>query len=197
MNNHSSIKLVVFDMDGTLTVPYLDFNKIRKQIGVPGKTMLTLDYILALKGEKKAEAMKKLLGFEKEAAEKAKLQEGAKELLTLLDDNNIKTAVQTRNSAESAETVFQKFKLPVADLFTRENAPPKPDPAAINQLLEKYQLDRHQAIMVGDYWPDIETGINAGVKTVLIRSWNLPESDLKPDATIYNLMELPGVLEQW
>lgn len=53
MNNHSSIKLVVFDMDGTLTVPYLDFNKIRKQIGVPGKTMLTLDYILALKGEKK------------------------------------------------------------------------------------------------------------------------------------------------
>jgi HAD superfamily hydrolase (TIGR01509 family) len=197
MQSFTNIKLVVFDMDGTLTVPYLDFSKIRKEIGVPGNTMLTLDYILTLEGEEKELAYRKLLGFEKEAAEKAELQPGAEELLYKLHEKGIHIAVQTRNSQASASKVFDKFKLPVNDLFTRENAPPKPDPAAINSLLEKYHLEKSEVIMVGDFWADIETGQNAGVKTVLIRSWDLPEADLKPDAEIHNLNELPGVMQQW
>ena len=184
-------------MDGTLTVPYLDFKKIRKEIGVPGNTMLTLDYILTLEGEARENAYKTLLGYEKEAAEMAELQPGAEDLLHLLESQGIRIAVQTRNSCESARTVFSKFKLPVDDLFTRENAPPKPDPAAINSLLEKYNLAKNQAIMVGDFWADIETGNNAGVKTVLIKSWDLPEAELVPDAVIHHLKELPGVLQRW
>lgn len=184
-------------MDGTLTLPYLDFNKIRKLIGVPGNTMLTLDYILTLEGKEKESAYNMLLDFEKEAAMKAELQPGAEELLNLLKESDILIAVQTRNSDVSARTVFDKYHLPIDDIYTRENAPPKPLPHAINSLRKKYNLSRDQVIMVGDFWADIQTGINAGVKTVLLRSWDLPEADLQPDATIFSLDDLPGILEKW
>lgn len=50
------------------------------------------------------------------------------------------------------------------DGVTTENKlPPKPDPASVNFLIEKYGMDRSEVIMIGDRELDVLSGQNAGV----------------------------------
>ncbi|MBV7390338.1 HAD-IA family hydrolase [Enterococcus alishanensis] len=44
--------------------------------------------------------------------------------------------------------------------------PRKPDPTAINQLIEEFHLDRHETVMIGDRKLDILAGKNADIATV-------------------------------
>jgi HAD superfamily hydrolase (TIGR01509 family) len=191
------IALVVFDMDGTLTIPYLNFRTIRAAVGMPENGMLLLDWMLTLEGAERERAFAILDEFEDEAARKAELQPGALEMLSILHDRGLRLAVQTRNSRRSVELVFAKFGIVMDEIYTRENAPPKPDPAALRDMMRKYDLAPKQVVMVGDFWADIETGINAGAHTVLLRHDGLNPSHLVPDAEIHSLMELPDVLKQF
>jgi HAD superfamily hydrolase (TIGR01509 family) len=196
---NTRIKLVVFDMDGTLTMPILNFAKIRADIGMPIEfSGLTLDYIKTLTDEtarKRAFAI--LEHYEDVAANEAGLQPGAKKTLQTLSDWGLRTALLTRNSQRAVDIVLGKHSLQFEDIFTRENAPPKPDPAAINTLIKKYSLERDEVVMVGDLWPDVETGINAGVATVLIENPMLPNTRSQPDEQIDSLPELLDILRKW
>jgi phosphoglycolate phosphatase-like HAD superfamily hydrolase len=51
----------------------------------------------------------------------------------------------------------------------RECADPKPSPEGIARLLAAWAADPEDAVMVGDYRDDAETGRAAGVATVLVR----------------------------
>lgn len=195
--NSNRIKLVVFDMDGTITKPYLDFTVIRKAIGVPGEKLLTLDYILSLSGEERRHAFNILHSYEDDAARQAELRDGVLIVLEELKRRSIITAILTRNSLKSVNIVFRKFGIAFDHTFTRDNAPPKPDPGAINELMRLYDLNKHQAIIVGDFWPDVETGRNAGIRTVLIRYENSSEMKLKPDEEINDFTELIPLIEKW
>lgn len=190
----SRIRLVVFDMDGTLTIPHLDFKAIRAAVGMPENGMLLLDWLLTLEGEERDRAFAILDRFEDDAARAAEVQPGALEMLATLRAQGIRLAVQTRNSRRSVDIVFAKLGIVMDDIYTRENAPPKPDPTAINELMRRYRLKPEQVAMVGDFWADIETGINAGVFTVLLRHDGLIDSHLTADAEIRSLRELPEVL---
>ncbi|MDR2200649.1 MAG: HAD-IIIA family hydrolase [Puniceicoccales bacterium] len=46
----------------------------------------------------------------------------------------------------------------------------KPSPRFINEMVEKYRLERHSCYMVGDKETDAFAGINAGIKGVLLES---------------------------
>ncbi|WP_165006309.1 MULTISPECIES: HAD-IA family hydrolase [unclassified Enterococcus] len=48
-----------------------------------------------------------------------------------------------------------------------QDFPRKPDPAALNHLIHRFQLERGKTMMIGDRRLDIEAGINAGVTTCL------------------------------
>jgi HAD superfamily hydrolase (TIGR01509 family) len=197
MTDARSIRLIIFDMDGTLTVPYLDFHQIRKVIGVPEDGTLTLDYMMSLEGQERERAFEIMQQFEDDAAYNAELQPGVLTLLEELRRRAIVTAVQTRNSRRSVDIVIQKFGIHIDHIFTRDNAEPKPDPGAINSLLGLYGISGEQAVMVGDFWPDVETGRNAGIKTVLLKN-DLPLHDkLIPDAEIDELTELVPLLDKW
>lgn len=195
--NSNRIKLVVFDMDGTITRPYLDFGIIRQTIGIPEESTLTLDYIQRLSGEERRRAFNILHGYEDDAAENAELREGVLEVIDELKRRNIVTAVLTRNSNKSVEIVFSKFGIDINHTYTRDNAPPKPDPTAIITLLKQYNLNKHQAVMVGDFWPDVETGRNAGIRTVLIRNEDSTDMKIEPDAEIKHFSELLSLIEKW
>ena len=199
MDRSNGIALVIFDMDGTLTVPHLDFAHIRKVLGVPRNDMLVLDYILSLEGEAQQQAMQTMQDFEDEAAYSAELQPGARKLLDELHRRGIRIALQTRNSRRSVDIVFAEHGIEIDDIFTRENAEPKPDPVAALSLLKKYGVNGHNAVFVGDFWLDIETGFNAGMRTVLIRNGEpFAERDhIRPDAKIDNLLDLMPLIEKW
>ena len=53
------LKNIIFDMDGTITKPYIDWRALRAEIGVPPDQMI-MHYINTLEGEAKRIAIKEL-----------------------------------------------------------------------------------------------------------------------------------------
>ncbi|HUX07492.1 MAG TPA: HAD family hydrolase [Acidobacteriota bacterium] len=194
MNSPSRIKLIVFDMDGTITRPRLDFGEIRKAIGNDDPSLLSLDFILSLPPDEQKKAWEIMHRYEDEAAENAEPQAGAVELLAELRRRGIKTAIFTRNSRKSVETVLSKIGVEVDRIIAREDAPPKPDPRAINELMERYAVHREEVLMVGDFALDIEAGRQAGIATVLLRNGDNHALKADPDFEIDSLLQLREII---
>lgn len=71
-----------------------------------------------------------------------------------------------------------------ADNFAR-----KPNPASLNYLCEKYQVNPARAVMVGDRTLDIEAGHNAGMAGILFDPDDLIK-DCEPDLRVTNLLAM-------
>ncbi len=196
MNSPSKIKLIVFDMDGTITRPRLDFGEIRKALGNDDPSLLTLDFILALPPDQQHKAWEIMHRYEQDAADNAEPQDGALLLLGELRRRGIKTAIFTRNSRDSVETVLVKLGLEVDDIIAREDAPPKPDPTAIHELLAKYGIRKREALMVGDFSIDVEVGKRAGLATVLLRNGDNLQVQADPDFEISSLLQLWDIIDR-
>lgn len=161
-----NVKVMGFDLDGTLVKMRLDFRSIRKDLGIPEGD--TLRYISSLKEPERQRLLKELETREKEAAENAEIAPGAREIIDLCKKNGIKVVVITRNSQEAAALTLEVLNLDVDMILSRENAPPKPSPDALNLVLNHYGIEPYQMAYVGDYLYDVQAGNNAGVKTILL-----------------------------
>lgn len=53
-------------------------------------------------------------------------------------------------------------------ILGRDEAAPKPHPAGIDHILQHWQANSDDAIMVGDYEYDLSAGRSAGVHTLLV-----------------------------
>jgi HAD superfamily hydrolase (TIGR01509 family) len=188
------IRLVIFDLDGTITRPYLDFQVIRKALGNDDPSLLTLDFILGLPPDAQKRAWEIMNGFEDKAAANAEPQDGAIELLHELSRRGVRTAIFTRNSRKSVETVLNKFGVKVDRIIARDDAPPKPDPTAIRDLMRLYGAAAGETVMVGDFALDVEAGKRAGVATVLLHNGDGLDIAAEPDYRINRLHELLEII---
>jgi HAD superfamily hydrolase (TIGR01509 family) len=161
-----NLKVLGFDLDGTLVKMRLDFKEIRKDLGIPEGD--TLDYIRSLPKEKGQRLLKDLEKKEREAAKRAEISEGARELLALCRERDIKIVVITRNSHEATALTLEVLGLEVDMILSRETAPPKPSPDAIELVLGHYRIKTFEMAYVGDYLYDVQAGNAAGVKTILL-----------------------------
>ena len=84
------IKGVIFDMDGTLTKPVLNFSEMRQRVGVPPSQDI-LQYVNSLTGEDRVKAMTVIEEIEEDAINKVELQPGVIELLHFLAENKVHT----------------------------------------------------------------------------------------------------------
>ncbi len=94
---------------------------------------------------------------------------------------------------EQAQVYLQEAGL--AQYFTdavtaAQPFPRKPDPAALNYLLDKHQVDRQQAVMVGDRNLDIDAGHNAGIAGYLFDIDRLIHVTSAPEVQVTDLNEL-------
>ena len=64
----------------------------------------------------------------------------------------------------------------------------KPSPLMIVQASAEFDIDLSLSYMIGDKWSDVESGINAGVKTVLLESITIN----KEISTLLNLGKKPN-----
>ena len=120
----------------------------------------------------------------------------AKESLETLSQRNILHLMYTHKSNITFEILenldmLKYFKeiLTIDDGFKR-----KPDPEALNYLLNKYQLDKNEVFYVGDRSLDIESAINAGVKSILFIPENSPGTPTgKENYIIHDLLEIINI----
>ncbi|MFO8050637.1 MAG: HAD family hydrolase [Thermoplasmatota archaeon] len=163
-----NIKVMGFDLDGTLVKMKIDLRAFREEVGIP--SVDTLIYISSLPDERSEKLMAMLKEKELEAADIAEPSLGAKEILEYCRDADIKTVVITRNSQEAAKLTLEKLDLSVDIIISRESAAPKPSPESFNMVLSELGLEPYQMAYVGDYIYDIQAGNSAGVKTILLVS---------------------------
>ena len=104
-----SLHGIIFDMDGTLTVPVLDFKLIRQMINCPLSSDI-LGFVSQLDEPAKSEAHKTIKEWEEEGNKNLKLQPHLHDLFQLLKHSlGLRTALLTRNNRSGVDCFVKKF----------------------------------------------------------------------------------------
>lgn len=164
------IKVVVFDLDGTIVDSKLDFTSMRKDLGIADGDGI-LEEIDKLECEiKKTELHSIIRRHELKGAREAVLMSGFINLYEYLTSNGVPIGILTRNSLEVTEITIEKFNLSFDIILTRDNCDPKPSPAGLLKIMEKWNLAPEELIYIGDSDYDLQTAKNANVASILFKS---------------------------
>jgi len=149
--HHTSgiIKAILFDMDGTITRPHIDWKTLRARVGAPeGATII--GHIESLPAAEAAAADAILLETEMDAAVHSDTNPGVSELFARLYDLPLKLALITNNHRAAMEHVVAKFGLRFDLLLSREDATLKPAPDLFLLALERLGLGADDVVCLGD-----------------------------------------------
>lgn len=165
-----SFAAVAFDLDGTLVDSGLDFVAIREELGFPQGIGL-LEHIATLSDASAvAHAHAVIHRFEMAGAERATWMPGAQALLLRLKAQGIPVAILTRNSRQAVAATDAALSLGVELIITREDAPPKPDPAGLRAIATQLQVAAERMTYIGDYVDDLTAARRAGMSAGLYRN---------------------------
>ena len=148
----------------------------------------------------------------RDTVDKAKLQNGALELLSALKAHGFKLGIATMRFTRSvvAEELDLLKVRPLVDvLFTREDLGPGRGLESLEEVVDKRKqlvmraLDSlkllvENAFLVGDSWWDVRAGKKLGIRTVLVRTGFARYNDFSKegaDVTVNSLIELERRLE--
>lgn len=180
-------------MDGTLTQAMHDFDAMRAELNLPAGVPI-LEALDAMEPEEARAKHRELDEMELRMAADAKPQPGCVELLNALVEKGASLGIVTRNGKEIAEVTLAACGIDHyftnSTIVSRDCCAPKPDPAGINLLLSLWQAKPADAVMVGDYYFDLQTGRSASVATVhldVTKAFAWPELT---DVSVSSLTEL-------
>ncbi|MDE1313063.1 phosphoglycolate phosphatase [Vibrio aestuarianus] len=208
----SSIKLIAFDLDGTLldSVPDLAVaaDQAVQSLGYPAVSELQVrDYVGNGADVLIARSLSQSLTIDPELSDKVKatarerfddfyaqtghklshLYPQVKETLAALHKAGFTLALVTNKPSKFVPDVLEQHGIAdfFADVIGGDTFPiKKPDPMALNWLLDKHQMTASDMLMVGDSKNDILAAKNAGCFSFgLTYGYNHgePISDSKPD----------------
>jgi len=162
------VKAVLFDLDGTLTVPILDFDRIRSEIGeIEGPILEAMEKMTPAERQRAEEILHR---HEEEAAVNSQLNPGVRQVWSYLRGSGRLIGLITRNRRWSVEKFSQTHNLSFDSIFTREDGPAKPDPYPVRQVCRELEVQPEEALVVGDYLFDLISGRRAGARSVLLSS---------------------------
>ena len=185
-------RAILFDMDGTLTEPFIDFVRLKAEMGIASQPIL--ETLAAMNGSDRERAEAVLHRHEEEAAVTSTLNPGCMELLEWVAMRGISTALITRNTRRSVATVLARHGLSFDILVTRDDCRHKPHPDPLHLALEAFQTPPYDAWMVGDGHYDVEAGRAADVRTVWISHGRERDFSTEPWRVAVGLPELTALL---
>ncbi|XP_057547271.1 haloacid dehalogenase-like hydrolase domain-containing protein At2g33255 isoform X2 [Amaranthus tricolor] len=213
-NSIAKIKLrgVVFDMDGTLTVPVIDFPAMYKAV-LGEEQYLTiksqnpsgidiLHHIESWNPNEQQKAYQIIADFERQGLDRLQIMPGATELCGFLDSKKIRKGLITRNVKDSVDIFHLRFGMTFSPALSREFRPCKPDPAPLLHICSTWDVQPDEVIMIGDSLKDdVVCGKRAGAYTCLLDEngrYDSPEFasvEHQPDFKVSSLTEVHSLLE--
>jgi HAD superfamily hydrolase (TIGR01549 family) len=187
------IKTVIFDLDGTITEPVLDFDLIRKEMGIKQDSLSLLEAMEAMTKAERQTAMHVLERHEDHAAQISTLNAGAKETLSQLTRASIPIGILTRNKRSNVIVVEQKHGLHFDAIYAREDGPVKPDAYGVVHLCKLFGCLPAESLVVGDFVHDLMSAKAAGAISVLIKTHK--NADQFNDYADFSIVTLDTVLQ--
>ncbi|GMI69882.1 hypothetical protein like AT2G33255 [Hibiscus trionum] len=203
---------VVFDMDGTLTVPVIDFAAMYKAVlgddeykRIRAENPSGIDILHHIENwspDKQREAYQIIADFEKQGLDRLQIMPGAAELCGFLDAKKIRRGLITRNVKEAIDLFHQRFGMMFYPALSREFRPYKPNPAPLLHICSTWNIQPNEVMMVGDSLKDdVACGKRAGAVTCLLDekgrygTQEFANLDLKPDFKVSSLNEVHSLLK--
>lgn len=217
-----TIKLVIFDLDGTLIDSRLDLvHSVNAALRHIGRPELPDDVIASYVGDGAPILIQRALGGE--LVDEALIRKGLEFFLTYyrahkLDHTKVypgiaealatiqgsangtprKMAVLSNKPVNPSRAIVQDLGL--GEFFSQvyggnSFATKKPEPEGVLTLLKETQVPPEQAAIVGDSHTDIETGHNAGIWTVGVTYGFAPQTleSASPDVLVDHPQELAAL----
>lgn len=191
------IKTVIFDLDGTITEPFLDFDAIRKDMGLEADQGMILELMKKMDPQQLEHAHKVLHKHEAIAVENSTLNDGARNTIDELRSMGINIGILTRNTRDNTLAIENKHSLKFDAIIAREDGPPKPDAFGVLSLCRQFKTEPAQAMVVGDFLHDLLSAKSAGATAVLINNHkDASEFSKYADYTIDSLSEILNIIKQ-
>lgn len=209
------VKLVIFDLDGTLIDSSIDItNAINYAIEPYDVRPVTVQETISLVGEGITRLIEKLIEREGINADKNVLIERflehysahpvdkttvypeVRETLESLKDYK-KAVISNKREALSTMILNELGLLKYFDLVVGSDTTPdkKPSPIPILHVLSRLNVKSEEAVIIGDSNFDIEAGKAAGIKTIAVTYGYRPRELLKgADYLIDKMSELVNIL---
>lgn len=153
----------IFDLDGTLISSNLDFTAIKAEVGCPDAKDL-LEFVSHLPASAQQQAMTIIGRHELADAEQAQWIDGAQQFVNYLREQGLPLAIVTRNARRYSKIKIANNNVPINNITTREDAPPKPDPTGLLHWANAWQIAPCRIAYVGDYLYDIQAAKRAGMQ---------------------------------
>ena len=188
-----AIEAVIFDLDGTITQPYFDFDAMREEIGLAKDSGPILESMEKMTTEQRNRAEQILRSHEEKAVMKSTLNPGAKRTLSALRSAGIRIGVLTRNRRSNAFAIAKKRGLKFDAVVGREDGPIKPDAFGVLRLCEQFGIKPKNTLVVGDYLFDLQCAKAAGAVAVLLT--NHERADEFAEHADFCIENISGILQ--
>ena len=211
------IKLVIFDLDGTLVdayqavsrslnyalekvgLPRMDDEVIKRKVGW-GEKVLVQSFVPEEKLDETLALYRK--HHKSELKTGAKFLPGAKEIISLLKEEQYMMAIASNRPTVFTHIILECLGIRGAFsciLCADKVKHPKPSGDLLVHILENLSVEADEALYVGDMTIDIQTGMSANIKTVAVLTGSCYREELevlRPYSIIQHIDELPGILER-
>ncbi|MDD5477424.1 MAG: HAD family hydrolase [Candidatus Omnitrophica bacterium] len=212
-----NIKLIIFDLDGTLVDAYAainsSFNYVLARLGLKPQRADTIRRSVGwgdlnlLKPYVPERDLKRALGLYRKHHKHSLLKQAhlypyAGSLLRQLKAEGYKLAVASNRPTEFSLILLRHLRL--IDLFDYVLCADKlkygkPNPEILNKIIKRFPFKKSQVLYVGDMAIDAQAGRRAKVKTIIVTggsSSNLEIKREKPFRVIPSIGKVAGILKR-
>ena len=120
--------------------------------------------------------------YKKHCADKTRPYDGIKELIENIRNAGVYTAVVSNKADYGVQILCKDYFPGLFDYAVgeREGIRRKPYPDSVNEVLRQFDVDRTQAVYVGDSEVDVQTAANAGMDVCMV-GWGFRDEEFLKD----------------